>query len=424
MKKRENLINIYNSYIYIYIYMATFNGNLKIPNGGKIGSEGDDDAITITSDGKVGIGITNPQTKLAFDSSQGEVITFGTNYRAGIGSTHILNDGERLDFYAGSNAAYGRKMSLTAGGTLGIQSGEDNDTILSMETANSQGGFQFRWNGSTNNYNMNVFMKDDTDPYSYHQIGRFENDDAGTGTFFTGQHRNIVNRNITQNEIGLIVSSTDRIINVDGRLMPSINESLPFCQITNIDNDKKVFGVISDREDEDEYRSTGTGSFKTTTRKAYRNDRRMYINSVGEGAMWVSNKNGSIEIGDYISSSSVNGYGMKQTLEENRLMNYTVAKVTCDCDFSLTKIVKQKLKTVTITGTTTYTEIDYDENGDVQYEDDLDENGNQQMMYKYETRFLQADGTQLLDETDYNTRLGNGETVYIACFVGCTYHCG
>lgn len=68
--------------------MATFNGNLKIPNGGKIGSEGDDDAITITSDGKVGIGITNPQTKLAFDYNQ-EVITFGTTYRAGLGSTHI-----------------------------------------------------------------------------------------------------------------------------------------------------------------------------------------------------------------------------------------------------------------------------------------------------------------------------------------------
>ena len=72
----------------------------------------------------------------------------------------------------------------------------------------------------------------------------------------------------------------------------------------------------------------------------------------------------------------------------------------------------------------TTTEIDYDANGDVQYEDDLDENGDQQMVYPLETRFLQADGTQLTDEADYTTRLGNGESVYIACFVGCTYHCG
>mgnify|MGYP000689744500 FL=1 len=46
------------------------------------------------------------------------------------------------------------------------------------------------------------------------------------------------------------------------------------------------------------------------------------------------------------------------------------------------------------------------------------------MVYPLETRFLQADGTLLTDEADYTTRLGNGEEVYIACFVGCTYHCG
>ena len=97
-----------------------------------------------------------------------------------------------------------------------------------------------------------------------------------------------------------------------------------------------------------------------------------------------------------------------------------------ECDFSLTKIVKQKLKVITSTdndGNTT-SSIEYDANGDPQYEDDLDENGSQQMVYPLETRFLQADGTLLTDEADYNTRLGNGETVYIACFVGCTYHCG
>ena len=27
-------------------------------------------------------------------------------------------------------------------------------------------------------------------------------------------------------------------------------------------------------------------------------------------------------------------------------------------------------------------------------------------------------------EEEYTTRLNNGESVYIACFVGCTYHCG
>ena len=51
-----------------------------------------------------------------------------------------------------------------------------------------------------------------------------------------------------------------------------------------------------------------------------------------------------------------------------------------------------------------------------------DENGAQQMVYKYETRFLH-NGTQLTDEADYNTRLGNGESVY-RMFCWLHPHCG
>jgi len=43
---------------------------------------------------------------------------------------------------------------------------------------------------------------------------------------------------------------------------------------------------------------------------------------------------------------------------------------------------------------------------------------------KYETRFLDSSGNELSDESEYNTKLTDGEQVYIACFVGCTYHCG
>ena len=45
------------------------------------------------------------------------------------------------------------------------------------------------------------------------------------------------------------------------------------------------------------------------------------------------------------------------------------------------------------------------------------------MIFPLDTRFLQADSTQIT-ETEYNTKLTAGEQVYIACFVGCTYHCG
>jgi len=240
---------------------------------------------------------------------------------------------------------------------------------------------------------------------------------------FTGQHRSLLNRNIDNSSIGLIVSSTGKYVNLDNTLNTNINESLPVCIITSNDNDKKVFGVLSDKEDSESIRSYSSGNWGSVYSKQNTNEQRMYINSVGEGAIWVCNKNGNIENGDYITSSTVSGYGIKQA--DGLLHNYTVAKITCDCNFSTTKIVQQKLKVISTTdadGNTTI-EIDYDANGDVQYEDDLDENGNQQMVYPLETRFLLPDGTQITEE-EYNTRLGNGENVYIACFVGCTYHCG
>ena len=112
------------------------------------------------------------------------------------------------------------------------------------------------------------------------------------------------------------------------------------------------------------------------------------------------------------------------------LTKYTVAKITCDCSFSLTKAAKQKVKMVTTTTTddnnvtTSVTSISYDSNGNIEYENDLDRDGNQQLVYPFDTRFLDSLGNLLTDESDYTTRLGNGETVYIACFVGCTYHCG
>ena len=44
--------------------------------------------------------------------------------------------------------------------------------------------------------------------------------------------------------------------------------------------------------------------------------------------------------------------------------------------------------------------------------------------YVYETKFLLPDGTVLKNEDDYNMQLLEGMEAYVACFVGCIYHCG
>ena len=42
---------------------------------------------------------------------------------------------------------------------------------------------------------------------------------------------------------------------------------------------------------------------------------------------------------------------------------------------------------------------------------------------QYKLRYLLPDGT-LLSKEEYNECVENGNTAYIAAFVGCTYHCG
>ena len=46
----------------------------------------------------------------------------------------------------------------------------------------------------------------------------------------------------------------------------------------------------------------------------------------------VSNYNGNLENGDYITTSPLEGLGMKQ--DDDLLHNYTVAKITQTCNFN------------------------------------------------------------------------------------------
>jgi len=238
---------------------------------------------------------------------------------------------------------------------------------------------------------------------------------------FTGSHINTVsNKSFHDNKfIGLIFSINPqyKYIDLNGICVPRISESLPVLELCTEHKCKRVFGVLSSL-DPSVTRPTPI-KFQTDSGN-FNNELQSVMNSLGEGGVWVCNKNGSLETGDMITSSTVPGYGILQ--DDDVHHSYTVGKITCDCDFSLVKEKKQQL--VCSIDTSNNRTMVLSEDGNIQYEDVLDLSGNQIYGYKYMTRLLLPDGTLLNTEEEYHTRKANGEEVFIACFVGCVYYCG
>jgi hypothetical protein len=254
---------------------------------------------------------------------------------------------------------------------------------------------------------------------------------------FTGQHICFPDESM---EKGLVVSAKkNQFVKLNGlatgKSAITIDESLPIVSLSNVVQDKACFGVVSKMEESNAaYRTEITGGLVSESVKIV-GDNRAIVNSVGEGAIWVVDTNGPLESGDYITTSNVAGYGQKQDSEF--LANYSVAKITMDCDFTASNVAVQTIKREE-TGTRIITEdawnqlVEYDRYSNVEDEittyyqiqrgeNVLDDNGQLQFEDKtgateepYERRFLTTDGTQT-DEAN---------AVHIAAFVGCTYHCG
>lgn len=255
---------------------------------------------------------------------------------------------------------------------------------------------------------------------TYHYI-EFEVNDSGnkarildsmaTDTLdFTGQHRCIPDDFIfSVDKIGCIVSTVNKYKHINSNSKNKINnikinESIPCVQITRKKKDKCVFGVISNGEDNNEStRDYQQGMWISSSQKN-KDDTRIYINSLGEGAIWVSDFNGPLESGDYITSSDIPGIGMKQDSEF--LTNYTVAKITMDCEFE--PVIESSM-------------IWNDEKEE--YQQKINEQGETEYVPEYNMKYIKIDGT-VIEKHEYDTLKTEGEQVYRMAFVGCTYHCG
>lgn len=333
-------------------------------------------------------------------SQEANCVTFQNNGNVGIGTTstnHKLHiDSTNSSVFFNINAFY---LRFYNSGQLTIK-----------QTTNVNTALKFNWRG-----NDKIYLENDGD------IALMN---------FTGQHRTFVENILhtdASNNAGLIVcANRNTYISMSNEMKKGNkaimqNESLPLVSLSTKSKDKSCFGVISESEDP-ELRGERVASVFFPTEKE-EGDTRIFINSVGEGAIWVSNKNGPLESGDYITTSDIPGYGAKQ--DDDILHNYTVAKITMDCDFNpqlQPKEVILKEAAVDASGNYYYKNV-FDANGEIQWTPETSNAGNIVQEYPYERRFLDVQGNRLTQE-EYDTKLANGEQVFVAAYVGCTYHCG
>ena len=409
--------------------------------------------------GYVGIGTTGPTSKLHLRHGSGDNVT-----------TFKVSSGGTVRIERNHNNGPWIQTTMSSG-MAGIHFGNSDNWLIRKWYSN----LDFDYNGSTKGYLLGSA-----------NVGQID---------FTGQHRSFID-DVLHTEYdsheGLIVSANkNKYFDIDEDLTTGANaiqisQSIPLVSISTKEKDKACFGVISGSEDPDS-REYAQGSFVTVVQKQV-GDRRAFINSIGEGAIWVTNINGNLESGDYITTSNVAGYGMRQDSEF--LANYTVAKITMDCDFEPVtqpiQTIKKELGNVNYWVETTYSNVTLEEYSNLTEENRQtvtttvysNEEGNitvaqysnlesnvqatyseietvtYQKIERKESKTEQEGYTlevreklvNVLDEhgqlqwedhptdtekaykirylTSDGTRTDEANAVHIAAFVGCTYHCG
>lgn len=138
---------------------------------------------------------------------------------------------------------------------------------------------------------------------------------AGSGTNygpFTGSHDAMLHPSVPEKNLyGMIVSTSGKT------LFNPADLSYTICEVCLADQDycDRVFGVFDRTVNE-----TGMQGIPFSGMERF-----CIVNALGEGKVWVTDRNGPLKNGSLITTSSIPGYGMLQKSRERH--SYTLGKV-------------------------------------------------------------------------------------------------
>ena len=155
---------------------------------------------------------------------------------------------------------------------------------------------------------------------------------GGGGSYgpFTGSHDGLVDK-------GLEFDVGDIVVDVEIVKRHDVSNTIAKIALSSKSQQKNVVGVFVGKKllDKDHVPAALVDCDVESLAAIYDS---VMFNAIGEGMINVCGENGDIEAGDYITTSSTPGKGMRQS--DDLLHNYTVAKARESVTFSSSKEVK------------------------------------------------------------------------------------
>ncbi|MBI4209010.1 MAG: hypothetical protein HY538_04810, partial [Deltaproteobacteria bacterium] len=237
---------------------------------------------------------------------------------------HLTAPSARLTFdYSKDDAAFATAMIIDTSGNVGIGETSPEARLHVVKSAGIVAVFD---RSGTSDGTILSFEQDDTE-----QGNITVSSGSVTLTAFTGGHAGWSNSD-RKFQFGEVLIATGNNKTLHDRPFGK-GEPIYEVNITDQTQDKRVLGVYA-------------GPF-TLGGETW-----ILVHAVGNGFILVTDTNGNIEVGDYITSSGRAGYGQRQ--DEEVLANYTVCKSMMNVDWNevpvdLERGFKWKLITCTYT---------------------------------------------------------------------------